>query len=149
MFSLFLTVYLRYLCLYFGHVLLPTSPHRERDWSSPGRFTPLACQCVKYFVLPIYKFLFVSPWVTKNLNSSRAFSSLFKPVFLLNQVIRNKYSSSFCWPQALENILPFKKLGSNYLRTMSESESLISYFNKGKLVLSYIHLHSNKVSYRN
>ena len=31
MFSLSLTVYLRYLCLYFGHVLLLTSPHRERE----------------------------------------------------------------------------------------------------------------------
>ena len=88
MFSLSLTVYLRYLCLYFGHVLLPTSAHRERerDGSSPGRFTLLACQCVKYFVLPIYKYLFVSPWVTKNLKSLRAFSSRCKPVFLLNQV---------------------------------------------------------------
>ena len=34
----------------------------------------------------------------------------FMPKFNLFSVIRDQYSSSFCWLQALENILPFQKV---------------------------------------
>ena len=68
------------------------------------------------------------------------------PKFNLFSMIRDKYSSSLHQPQASENILPFQKIRKKLVKNNVTIEKLQIIFNKGKLVQSYFHFYSNKVS---